>query len=123
MGLGKNALLILKKAQDYANHSVIDKIYLYAKDPIEAKYQQFINKLENCGLKRLKDPEIVIEYSNNMQDVYENIEGYSPDQKCNVLIVFDDIIANMICNKNFYQIVTELLIRERKLNIPTFFIT
>ena len=70
MGLGKNALLILKKAQDYVNHSVIDEIYLYAKDPIEAKYQQFINKLENSGLKRLKDPEIVIEYSNNMQDVY-----------------------------------------------------
>ena len=47
------------------------------------------------GIKNLKDPKTFIEYSNNMQDLYKNIEEYNPRRKCNVLIVFDDMIADM----------------------------
>ena len=52
-----------------------------------------------------------------MQDVYKNIEEYNPSLKCNVLIVFDDVVANMISNKKLNPIVTELFIRGRKLKI------
>ena len=51
----------------------IDKIYLYAKDPYEAKYQYLINILEKVGIDRLDDPKAFIEYSNDMRDVYKNI--------------------------------------------------
>ena len=58
-----------------------------------------------------------------MQDIYKNIEDYNPGRKCKILIVFDDMIADMISNKKLYPIVTELFIRGRKLNIPIIFIT
>ena len=64
-----------------------------------------------------------MEYSNNMQDVYKNIEDYNPEKKRKILIVFDDMIADMINNKRLNPIVTELLIRDRKLNISIVFIT
>ena len=69
-GSGKtNALLNLIN-----NQPVIDKIYLYAKDLYEVKYQFLINKRESIGLKYFNDPKAVIEYSNDMQDVYKNID-------------------------------------------------
>ena len=72
-GSGKtNALLNLINNQPY-----IDKIYLYAKDPYEAKYQYLINKCEKVGLKHHDDPKAFIKYLNNMQHVYENIEEYN----------------------------------------------
>ena len=52
----------------------IDKIYLYAKDPYEAKYQLLINKRENTGLKYFNDSKAFLQYSNDMDDIYENIE-------------------------------------------------
>ena len=58
----------------------IDKIYLYAKDLYEAKYQYLINKRESTGLKRFNDPKVFTEYSNYMQDVYKNIEEYDTDK-------------------------------------------
>ena len=65
-----------------------------------------------------------MEYSNDMQDVYKNIEDYNPIKKRKVLIVFDDMIADMINNNNkLNPIVTELFIRGRKLNISIVFIT
>ena len=64
-----------------------------------------------------------MDYSNNMQDVYKNIEEYNPRKKRKVLIVFDDTIADMINNKKLNLIVTELFIRGRKLNISIVFIT
>ena len=64
-----------------------------------------------------------MEYSNDMQDVYKNIEDYNPDKNRKVLIVFDDIIADMINNKRINSVVTELFIRGRKLNISIVFIT
>ena len=63
------------------------------------------------------------EYSNNMQDIFRNVEEFNPDRKCNVLIIFDDMIDDMISNKKLNQIVTELFIRGRKLNMSTVFIT
>ena len=58
-----------------------------------------------------------MEYSNDMQDVYKNIEEYNPGKKRKVLIVFNHMIADMINNKKLNSVVTELFIRGRKLNI------
>ena len=98
---------------DLINHEPdIDKIYFYAKDPSEAKYQLLINKR---GLKYLNDPKAFIEYSNDMDDIYKNIEEYNPNKKRKILILFDDMIADMLSNKKLNPIVTELFIRGRKL--------
>ena len=64
-----------------------------------------------------------MESSNDMQDVYENIEDYNPIKKRKILIVFHDMIADMINNNKLNPIVTELFIRGRKLNISIVFIT
>ena len=96
---------------------------MYAKDPYGAKYQFLINKRESTGLKHFNDPKAFIEYSNDMQDVYKNIDEYNPDKENKILIVFDDMIADMINNKKLNSIVTELFIRGRKLNISLVFIT
>ena len=118
-GYGKtNALLNLIN-----NQPDIDKIYLYAKDPYEAKYQLLINKRKSTGLKHFNDPRAFSEYSDGMQDVYKNIDEYNIDKKLKILIVFDDMIADMINNKNLNSIVTELFTRGRKLNISFVFIT
>ena len=58
-----------------------------------------------------------------MQDVYKNIEEQNPERKCKLLIAFDDMIADMISNKELNQILTDLFIRGRKLNICSVFIT
>ena len=105
------------------NQPDIDKIYLYAKDPYKAKYQYLIKKREKVGLNHFDDHKAFIEHSNDMQDVYQNIEDYNPGKKRKVLIVFDDMIADMINNKRLNPIVTELFIRGRKLNISIVFIT
>ena len=81
------------------NQPDIDKIYLYEKDPFEEKYQFLMNKREGAGLKDFNDPKAFIEYSNDMQDVYENIEKYNIGNKRKRLMVFDDSIAGMINNK------------------------
>ena len=62
------------------NQPDIDKIYLYAKDLYEAKYQFLINKRETTGLKHFNDPEAFIKYSNDMEDVYKNIDEYNIDK-------------------------------------------
>ena len=105
------------------NQPDIDKIYLYAKDLYEAKYQYLINKREKAGLDHFDYPKAFIEYLNDMQDVHENIDDYNPRKKRKVLIVVDDIIADMINNKKLDSIVTELFVRGRKLNISIVFIT
>ena len=58
-----------------------DKIYLYAKNLYEAKYQLLINKRENTGLKCFNDSKAFIECSNYMDDIYSNIEKYNPNKK------------------------------------------
>ena len=113
-----NALLNLIKEQDN-----IDKIYLYAKDLNEPKYEFLIKKREDAGIKHLNDPNAFIECSNTMDDVYENIHDYNSSRKRKILIVFDDMIADIMTNKKFQTIIKELFIRCRKLNISLVFIT
>ena len=96
---------------------------MYAKDPYETKYQFLINKRESTALKHFNYPKAFIEYSNDMQDVYKNIEEHNADTERKILIVFDDMIVDMINNKKLNSIVTELFIRGRKLNISLVFIT
>ena len=105
------------------NQPDIDKIYLYAKDPCERKYQYLINKREKVGLDHFNDPRAFIEYSNDIQDIYKNIEDYNPRKKGQVLIVFADMIADMINNKKLNPIVTEVYIRGRKINISSIFVS
>ena len=63
------------------NEPDIDKVYLYAKDPYETKYHFLINKRESTGLNHFNDPKAFIEYSNDMQDIYKNINYYKPNNK------------------------------------------
>ena len=101
----------------------IDKIYLYARDLSELKYEYLIKKHEDAGIKHLNNPNAFIECSNTMDDVYENINDNNPIRKRKKLIVFDDMIADIMSNKKFQAIIKELLIRCRKLNISLVFIT
>ena len=78
-GSGKtNALVNLIKWQD--NDNLIGKIYLYAKDLNKPKYQFWITKNKNVGIKHLNDPKAFIEYSQCMDDVYNNINDYKPNR-------------------------------------------
>ena len=101
----------------------IDKIYLYAKDLSESKYEYLIRNRENTGIKHLNDSKAFIECSNTMDDVYENIDDYNPNRKRKILIIFDDMIVDIMTNKKFEAIIKELFIRCRKLNIYLVFIT
>ena len=82
-----------------------------------------INKREDVGIDHFNDPKAFIEYSSDMRNVHKNIDDYNPNQENKILIVFDDMIADMIHNKKLNSIVTELFIRGRKLNISLVFIT
>ena len=99
------------------------KYILYAKDPFEEKFQFLINKKESTGLKYFNDSKSFIEYSNHMQDVYKNIDEYNTNKERKILIVFDDMIADMINNKKINSVITKLFIRGRKLKIYLAFIT
>ena len=113
-----NALLNLIKQQDDIN-----KIYLYAKDLSEPKYEFLIKKCESAGTKHLNDSNTFIECSNIMDDVYQNIDNYNSTRKRKILIVFDDMIVDIMSNKKFQAVVKELFIRCKKLNISLVFIT
>ena len=82
-----------------------------------------IKRRENGGTKYLNDPNAFIECSNTMDDVYENIDKHNSNRKRKILIVFDDMIADIMTNKKFQAIIKELCIRCRKLNILLVFIT
>ena len=97
------------------NQPDTDKIYLYAKDPYEAKYQFLFNKRESTGLKHFNNLKTFIKYSNDMQDVCKNIDDSNADKERKIWIAFDDMIADMINNKKLNSIITELFVRERKL--------
>ena len=103
------------------NH--IDKIYLYPRDLSEPKYEFLIKKREDAGIKHANNPNAFIECSNTMDDVYENINDYNLIRKRKKLSVFDDMIADIMTNKEFQAIIKELFIRCRKLNISLAFIT
>ena len=120
-GSGKtNALLhLIQKLNDT---NLIDKIYLYAKDLSEPKYEFLINR-EKAGIKNYNDPTAFTEYSNTMDDAFSNIDDYNTKRKRRILIIFDDMIADIMTNKKFQSIIKELFIRCRKLNISIVFIT
>ena len=88
----------------------IDKMYLYVKDTDEDKYQYLINKRE-AGIKNFNDPHTFIEYSNDMNDILEDINNYNKKRGKKVLIVFDDMIADIMRSEKFKAIVKELFIR------------
>ena len=101
----------------------IDKIYLYAKDLSEPKYEFLIKKTEDAGIKHFNDPYAFVECSNTMNNVYENTDDYNSNRKRKILIVLDDIIVDIMSNKKFQAIINELFIRCRKVNISFVFIT
>ena len=98
-------------------------MYLYAKDPYEAKYQYLINKREGVGIDHFGDTKVFVEYSNDMHHVYKNIDEYNPDKEDKILIVFDDMTADITKHKKLDSIVTEFFIRGTKINIYLVFIT
>ena len=100
----------------------IDKIYLYAKDIHEPKYEYLINKREQGRIKNLDDPKAFIEYSDDMDDVLDDINNYNENRDKKVLIVFDDMIADIEYNKNFKRIIKELFYRAREINVSIVFI-
>ena len=100
----------------------IDKIYLYAKDLSESKYEHLIKNRENTGVKHLNDSKAFIKCSNTIDDVYENINNYNLNRRRKILIIFDDMIADMT-NKKFQSLIKAFFIRCRKLNISLVFIT
>ena len=105
------------------NQPYIDEICLYTKDLYEVKYQYLINIREKVGIDHFDNPKAFLEYSNDKHDVYKNIGEYNVDKEQEILIVFDDMTADMISNKKLNSIVTELFIRGGKLNISLVFIT
>ena len=100
-----------------------DKVYLHIKDQYEAKYQLLINKREGVGIKHFNDSEAFIEYSNDMDNIYENTEEYNPYKKREILIIFDDMVADELSYKNLNPTIKKLFIIGRKLNISLAFIT
>ena len=87
----------------------IAKIYLCTKDPYETKYQLLINKRKITGLKHFNDSKAFFEYSNYMDGIYKNIEEYNPNKKNKILIIFDDVIADMLSNKILNPIVYQII--------------
>ena len=98
-GSGKtNALLNLINHKPYS-----DEMYLYAKDSFEAKYQFQINESEAVDLKEFNNSKAFIKYLDDMDNTCENMEEYNPDKNHKVLIVFDDMITDMLINKKLIQ--------------------
>ena len=93
------------------------------KDLHEPKYEYLINKREQAGTKNLNDANAFIEYSDDMDDVLDDINNYNKNRDKKVLIVFDDMIADIEYNKNFKRIIKELFYRARKINVSIVFIT
>ena len=96
----------------------IYKIYLFLKDPFESKYQLYINGRQKVGIKKFKNPKAFIDYSQAIDDVYENSVDYNPTKKRTVSNekdnVFDDMKANMKSNKKLSPIITELFLKGKK---------
>ena len=96
---------------------------MYTKDLNEGKHQFLIKKREDVEKKSLNDPKAFIEFSKCMDDVYNNIDDYNPSRKRKILIVFHDMIAEIMSSKKFQAMVKELFIKCRKLNISLVLIT
>ena len=101
----------------------INKMYLYVNDQLESKYRLLINGREKVEIENLKSSKAFIDYSQTIDDVYENLEDYNPIKKMRLLIIFNDMIADMESNENLTPVATELFLRGRKLNILFVFIS
>ena len=100
------------------NEPDIDKIYLYAKDMYKAKYELLINKRENARWKYFNDSKAFVEYSNDMYDIYKNIEEYNQNKKGKILIIFDDMIAHILSNKKLNRINSYVFITQSYFAVP-----
>ena len=90
---------------------ILTRFFFYTKDLSKPNYEILIKKHGNAGIKYLSDPNAFIECSNTMDDVYKNINDYNPSRKRKILIVFDDMIADIMTNKEFKAIIKKLFIR------------
>ena len=81
---------------------------MYARDLNEPKYEYLIKKRKNVGIKHLNNPNAFIECSNTVDDVYENINDYNSNRKRKILIVFDDMIADIMTNRRFQAIIEDV---------------
>ena len=113
-----NSLISLTNEQDD-----IDKIYLYAKDLSEPQYEYLIKKRKNSVIKHFNDLNALIECSNTLDDVYKNIDDCKPSRKRKILIVFDDMVADVKSNKKLQFKIKGLFIKFKRLNISLVFIT
>ena len=106
-GSGKtNALIYLINEQND-----IDKIFLYARDMSEPKYEYLIKKREDVGIKHLNNPNAFIKCSNTMDNVYDNINDYNSNIRRKIQTFFDDMIADVMTNKQNQAIIKERFIR------------
>lgn len=101
-GKGHKLWLIYKfnlqiKLQSHQPH--IEKIYLYAKDSYEGKYQLFVKKCEGLGLKCYNDSKSFIKYSNIMDDICEDIEEYNLNKESKIVFILDEMTADLLDNK------------------------
>ena len=92
----ENALINLINEQND-----IDKIYLHAKDLSEPKYEYLIKKREDVRIKHVNNSNAFIECSSTMNDVYQNINDYNLNRRRKTLIIFDDMIVDIMTSKNF----------------------
>ena len=106
-GSGKTNYLLNSIQKD---NIIIDKIYFYAKDLEEPKYQLLISKTEKTGINFNNDPTAFIEHSNSMDDILSNIEDYNKKRKRKNLIIFDDMSSHVMSDKNGQQILKDLFI-------------
>ena len=109
-GSGKTDTLLNFIAKQDSN-SFIAKIYLYAKDLIDLEYQFLIKKREDVRIKHLNDSKAFKEYSKCMDDVYNNIDDYSPSRKIIISIAFHDMIADIMSNQKSQAMVKVLFVR------------
>ena len=119
-GSGKTNYLLNSIQKD---NNIINKIYLYTKDLEEPKYQLLINKREKAGINFNNDSTAFIEHSNSMDDIFSDINNYNNKRKRKVLIIFDDMISHVMSDKKAEQVLKDLFIRSRKLNISLCFLT
>ena len=105
------------------DNNIIDKIYLHTKDLEEPKYKLLIDKREKAGINFNNDPNAFIEYFNCMDDILSDIEDYNKKRKRKVLVIFDDMISHVMSDKKAQQILKDLFIKCRKLNISLCFLT
>ena len=96
---------------------------MYCKDLEEPKYKLLVNTREQAGIKNLNDTTAFIQYSNSMDDILNNIKDYNHKRKRKILIVSANMISHVMSDKKAQQILKELFIRYRKLNISLCFLT